>query len=85
MGGHHAPGWQPLNRHDAPTFRAPSIYDQSASADEVENMLGGPRQVNRQFMPRPVNNAAQYNGRMMSMQSGQLLTDRRTPAIVFFS
>lgn len=66
--GVQANDWQPLNRHDGATFRVPSASDQSA--DEVENMLGASRQVNRQFMPRSTNNVGQFNGRMMSGQSG---------------
>ncbi|KAL5487811.1 hypothetical protein ACEPAI_5919 [Sanghuangporus weigelae] len=71
IGVHQMNDWQPLNRHDGATFRAPSASDQSA--DEVENILSTSCQVNRQFMPRPANNTGQFNGRMMSAQSAPMM------------
>ncbi|KAL5508017.1 hypothetical protein ACEPAH_5635 [Sanghuangporus vaninii] len=73
--GVHQNDWQPLNRHDGATFRAPSASDQSA--DEVENILSTSRQVNRQFMPRPANNTGQFHGRMMSAQSAPMQQNTR--------
>ncbi|KAH8118342.1 hypothetical protein DFH11DRAFT_1540541 [Phellopilus nigrolimitatus] len=79
-GGHHIPDWQPMSRHDAPTGMNPLLgasgSERSASADEVENILGSSRQINRQYM-RPSNNVAQYAGRMVAQPGPALQSNAR--------
>lgn len=60
--------WQSLARPDpmanAHQILSASVSDRSASADEVENILGGgKRQINRQIM-RPTHGALQYTNRI---------------------
>ncbi|THH10087.1 hypothetical protein EW145_g1563 [Phellinidium pouzarii] len=78
MNGNLISDWQPMTRHDPPagfnSFLAASGSERSASADEVENILGQSHQANRQYM-RPSYNAVQYTGRMMGVQpTGKLCT-----------
>ena len=76
MSGHLLSDWQTLGRHDTNQGMGQymtSASERSVSADEVENILGNSRQVNRQYMPRPMNNMGHYNGRMMAPQAGKQL------------
>ena len=65
--------WQSLARPDPMANAHPvlsaSVSDRSASADEVENILGGKRQINRLIM-RPTHTALQYNNRIPSQSIG---------------
>ena len=74
MSGHLLSDWQTLGRHDTNQSMGQymaSASERSVSADEVENILGNSRQVNRQYMHRPMNNMGQYNGRMMAPQASE--------------
>ena len=63
--------WQSLARPDL-TNGLPIISagasDRSASADEVENMIGGKRQINRQML-RPMHVSGQYSNRISGQSS----------------
>lgn len=75
MNSFNGTDWQSMARH-ATGFntRTISASERSASADEVENILGNSLQVNRQHT-HPDNNLStalgQYTGRLIGTQPGE--------------